>query len=412
MRRPSWLGGPGRDADGSERLTGREAGDYLARAVEDAGGRLESWRIDHVDANPGRSTTATYRVRVDWPEGQREELYGMSVGADDPGAEGTPPHGNASREVTVWRYPDDPDLPGLARAAYPEDMAEALAELGLVDGGVRGDDLDLRMIAYRPRRRAVLRVDVARPRRRLYVKVLRDSVLGPTLARHDLLTRNGVPSPRVLGVTEDDLLVLDGLPGRPLSEAIFDAEPPCTAEGLITLLDGLPGEVVDLPRRQPWSASVEHYARIVAGALPDEEERLGRLVSVLQDGLADVPEGCEPTHGDFHEGQLHVHGGRVCGLLDVETVGPGRRADDLACLVAHLSTVQRMNAEQTARVHDLLSRWMPVFDERVDPVELRLRAAAVVVSLATGPYRTQEPNWQEETRRILAAADSLVQQTR
>ena len=45
------------------------------------------------------------------------------------------------------------------------------------------------------------------------------------------------------------------------------------------------------------------------------------------------------THGDFHEGQLTVtrvgEGWRPSGLLDVDTVGPGHRVDDLACLVAH-----------------------------------------------------------------------------
>ena len=130
----------------------------------------------------------------------------------------------------------------------------------------------------------------------------------------------------------------------------------------------------------------------------------------VQAGLAGIPPGDEPTHGDFHEGQVHVADGRVVGILDVDTIGPGRRADDLACLIAHLSTIQRMNAEQEARVHGLLRSWVPVFDERVDPVELRLRAAAVIISLATGPYRGQEPDWERETIRMVDSAEALVRQ--
>ena len=107
---------------------------------------------------------------------------------------------------------------------------------------------------------------------------------------------------------------------------------------------------------------------------------------------------------------MHVAAGRVVGILDVDTIGPGRRADDLACLIAHLSTIQRMNPAQEAKVRDLLARWVPVFDRRVDPVELRLRAAAVVISLATGPYRSQEPNWQESTRQMVRSALALVRQ--
>ena len=117
-----------------------------------------------------------------------------------------------------------------------------------------------------------------------------------------------------------------------------------------------------------------------------------------------------PTHGDFHEGQLQVAGGRIVGLLDVDTLGPGRRVDDLACLVAHLSTVQRMSRIQAERLQGLLDAWVPVFDRAVDPAELRLRSAAVAVSLATGPFRAQDPDWQEATTRILDAAERLVRQ--
>jgi Ser/Thr protein kinase RdoA (MazF antagonist) len=144
--------------------------------------------------------------------------------------------------------------------------------------------------------------------------------------------------------------------------------------------------------------------------MPALERRLRWMVGHIEAGLRPIPPGDEPTHGDFHEGQLHVMGGRVCGMLDIDTAGPGSRADDLACLVAHLSTVQRMNHQQAARVHALIRGWVPVFDTRVDATELRLRAAAVIISLATGPFRSQEPNWQKETIKIVDAAEALVRQ--
>ncbi|MPM81022.1 hypothetical protein SDC9_128073 [bioreactor metagenome] len=51
-----------------------------------------------------------------------------------------------------------------------------------------------------------------------------------------------------------------------------------------------------------------------------------------------------------------------------------------------------------------------MFDRRVDPTELRLRAAGVAISLATGPHRSQEANWQQETVAIVSAAEALVRQ--
>jgi Ser/Thr protein kinase RdoA (MazF antagonist) len=172
----------------------------------------------------------------------------------------------------------------------------------------------------------------------------------------------------------------------------------------------MPASVGRLDRRPPWSDAVGHYARMVSAALPALEPKLHRLVETISQGLAPIPPGNEATHGDFHEGQVHVSGGRVCGLLDTDTLGPGRRADDLACLIAHLSTIQRMNSAQEARVHQLIRRWVPVFDTRVDATELRLRAAAVIISLATGPFRGQEPDWERETATMIGSAEALVRQ--
>ncbi|MGO4955965.1 phosphotransferase [Luteococcus sp. Sow4_B9] len=398
------------DADGQDLLTTQEVGPLLAAAVAHAGGELLGWRLDHVDHDPSRSTTATFVAEVQWSFGQRTELLGCSVRASGPGGsdDNAEIFHDGQRSAAVWIYPADPDLPGLARAAYAERMAEVVNEYGLVVGPVAGDDLELTMIGYRPRRRAVLRMTVRGEV--FFVKVLRPDQVEQVSNRHIMLDEARIPSPEVAAVTDDHLLVLRQLPGRSLAEAIFDPEPACSAEDIVALLDAMPAGVARLERRAPWVDGLAHYARIVGNALPEESSRLSWLVPEIQQGLAGIPLGDEPTHGDFHEAQLHVQDGRICGLLDVDTMGPGRRADDLACLVAHLSTVQRMNAQQTERVHRLIRTWVPVFDERVDPTELRLRAAAVIVSLATGPHRGQEPHWEQETSTILDSAEALVRQ--
>jgi hypothetical protein len=400
------------DVDGAILLTGPRVGELLATAVEHAGGHLVSWRLDHIDTNPRQSTTATYKAVVDWAYGRREELLGVSARAgrltrSDYRAD---VFFDGEREVAVWLYPKDPDLPGLARAAYADDMAAILNEYRVLATRVRPEDVRLDMIGYRPRRRAVLKVTIARHRTVLYTKVLRPGPFEQVRLRHALLLDAGVPAPVIAAATPDNLLVLRRLPGVPLAKAIFDAQAPCTAEDLIGILDSMPSPIASLDRRAPWSDAVGHYAGMVMKAMPALERRLRWMVGHIEAGLRPIPPGDEPTHGDFHEGQLHVMGGRVCGMLDIDTAGPGSRADDLACLVAHLSTVQRMNHQQAVRVHALIRAWVPVFDTRVDATELRLRAAAVIISLATGPFRSQEPNWQKETIKIVDAAEALVRQ--
>lgn len=400
------------DPDGSQLLTSTEVGELLGAAVEHAGGRLIGWALDHVDANPNQSTTATYSATVAWPYGERDELLGVSARASGPAASDTKAEifADGEREVAVWIYPNDPDLPGLARAAYTEQMAGILTEHDVLGRPVAAHEVSLRMIGYRPRRRAVLRVDVGRPPVTFYCKVLRERLFGDVVRRHELLLAAGVPAPRIAATTDDALLLLHNLDGRPLAKAVFDETDPCTAEDLIHLLDAMPMSVTKLERRPPWTDAVQHYSQMVAAAVPSATDKLAWLTDQIAEGLASVPLGNDPTHGDFHEGQVHVSGGRIVGILDVDTVGPGRRADDLACLIAHLSTIQRMNPAQEAKVHRLIRTWVPVFDTRVDPLELRLRAAAVIISLATGPFRGQEPEWEWETLRMIASAEALVRQ--
>jgi hypothetical protein len=400
------------DSDGSRLLTSVTVGALLSAAVAHAGGSLVSWHLEHVDADPHRSTTATYAATVDWPYGRRVELLGASarVSGRSPSDEQAVMFADGEREVAVWLYPGDPDLPGLARAASATDVAALFTAHRVVGAAVRADQVELTMVGYRPRRRAVLRARIATASgpQVFFIKVLRQPRFAPTVRRHELLRAAAVPTPEIALATDDFLLVLRELPGQPLAQAIFDPQAPCSAEALVALLDAMPAEAARLQRRHPWTDAVDSYAAMVAVVLPPLEPRLAWLVDQIRSGLADRPPGDEATHGDFHEGQLFVANGRIRGVLDIDTVGPGRRADDLACLLAHLSTVQRMNAEQSVRVSALIQSWVPVFDTRVDPIELRLRAAGVAVSLATGPYRGQEPAWEHETTMIIAAAERLV----
>ncbi|AQP47727.1 phosphotransferase [Tessaracoccus aquimaris] len=398
--------------DGARLLTGPRVEPLLRAAVEHQGGQLLTWSLDHVDAAPEQSTTATYVAQVAWPHGERTELLGVSARTGDlsPSDARADIFEDGHRKVAVWLYPNDPDLLGLPRAAFPDRMAETLNAGTVLTRPVTAEQLSLSMIAYRPRRRAVVKVVVNDPREVFYVKVLREKVFADIHHKHQLLRQAGLPAPEVALTTADHLLVTRELPGMAMARALFEPGDPCSPEELINLLDAMPASVAALERRPPWSDAVGHYARMVSATLPELGDELGWLSNQISTGLARFPLGNEPTHGDFHEGQLRVAGGRVVGMLDVDTIGPGRRADDLACLIGHLSTIQRMNQQQEAKVRDLLARWVPVFDRRVDPVELRLRAAAVVISLATGPYRGQEIDWREQTIGMVRSAGALVRQ--
>ncbi|MDR1386521.1 MAG: phosphotransferase [Propionibacteriaceae bacterium] len=396
------------DLDGARLLTSGDVAGLLAEVVGPSGASLEGWSLSHVDADPGRSTTATYKVRLTQPGGLVTRTVGLTVRAQGPSAADARAAVVRSGEVQAvgWLFPHDPDLPGLARAASRVQMTALLNQSGFVK--IQPGDLELELIGYRPRRRAVLKVSAPRIGLVAYVKVFRPAQFEAVRQRHEILSAAGLPSPRVLAATTDHVLVIESTVGRPLARALFDRPTPVTAEQIVELLDALPAQVAELSRRPPWAASVRHYAGVVEANLPSLSRRLSHLVHQISTGLADLPAGEDPTHGDFYEAQIFVQPGRVSGLIDVDTIGPGRRADDLACLLAHLNCIQRMNSAQAVVASQLIQDWLPVFEARVDPVELRLRAAAVVVSLATGPFRCQEPDWRRETEAIVAKAERLV----
>jgi aminoglycoside phosphotransferase len=384
-------------------LTGGDAEDLLRAALATCSTELLSWRVDQVDHRPGGSTTVAYTAQVRADGREQRQVLGASTGLRAPAD--VPPGAlvlsDGEQQVAVWRWPLDPGLPGLVAAADPEAVRTLLTSFGVPAGDVR-----LRVRTYRPRRRAVVQVDA--PFCRLYLKVLRPQAVEALHARHRLLHDAGLPVPRSLGWTDDGLLVLQGLRGASLRERLQSTDGPLPdGAALLAVLDRLPPEVRALPRRRSWTDDVEHYAAVLSSALPGEAARCRQLADRIR-AMTDQAPGDEPTHGDFYESQVLLVEDRISGLLDVDTAGPGRRADDLACLLAHTSVLAQMRPAQRPRLLRTGAEWLRTFDQRVDPAELRARVAGVALSLATGPHRVQDPDWPSATRARLDLVEQWV----
>lgn len=391
------------DDPGLALLTGPDVEDLLAAALATTGQELAGWRVRQVDHRPGASTTVSYDATVRGPAGTERQVLGASTGLP---TEGDLPAGvlrltDGSSTVAVWRFPLDPGLPALATATDEEAVRQLLATFGIRPGQLR---LDVR--SYRPRRRAV--VEVRGPGCRLFLKVLRPKAVQALHSRHVLLRDAGLPVPRSLGWSTDGLLVLEALGGTTLRTRLREGGAPAPdGSALLDLLDSLPAGVLDLPARRSWTDEVAHFARVTATALPSEAERCRQLADRVSSVVGDRPAD-EPSHGDFYETQLLLDGARVIGLLDVDTAGPGRRADDLACLLAHLSVLAQMEPAHATTSSALAASWQRDFEQATDPSELRARVAGVVVSLATGPHRVQQDDWPSATRDRLDLAEQWL----
>lgn len=388
-------------------LTGGDVGAILAAGVAGSGGEILSWSPGSVMHRPGSRTTASYRARVRWGDRVSEETLVASAGGEVGvrAAPGVVVLGDGVDQVSLWRFPSDPELPGLPVAADPAQLITVLAGLG-VPGFASGAPLNLNLRTYRPCRRAVL--EASTPSGRVFVRVMRPSVVAALHERHVLLHSAGVPVPRSWGWTADGLLVIEALPGMTLRHTLRTEGPVPDAGALTGLLDRLPDDVMGLPRRRSWADEAAHFAQVVGSTVPDERARATDLARAVTAGLAGM-EPDRPTHGDFHDEQLLMAGDSVGGLLDVDTAGPGRRADDLATLLAHVAASILGGAAHPERLRAVSRGWQEAVERVVEPAELRLRVAGVLLSLATGPFRAQQQGWAQATTLHLDAVEQWVQ---
>ncbi len=380
-------------------MLGGGADELLSLAVSAAEGKLISARPHQVHWQPGRALTVVYDASVAWA-GQRpvqERLVAMT-GARLPDEALVLEHGDA--RVGLWALQQDPLLPGLAVALDAAAMHGLLTSLG-----VRPDGLSLRLRAYRPGRRAVVQAQA--DGHRLFVKVVRPRKAAALQKRHALLARR-LPVPHSHGWSDEHgLVVLEAMPGATLREALGRLGTPLPdPRQIAALLDSIEAPS-DAQAPPDLVAATVTYGELLGRILPDLEPQLRRLI----DGIGEAGRlgPVVPVHGDLHEAQLMVAQGQVVGLLDVDTVGLGHRVDDWATMVGHLAT--RLDAAPKRirpRIQAYAKQLLALADAQVDPVTLRQRAAAVVLGLATGPFRVQTRAWPAETRRRVALAEQWL----
>lgn len=362
----------------------------LGRLLGRLGHTLHRWSLREVD-RVGSETTLLLETHVrTGGAGETERHVGLTTAE-------LPEHRVAGTETlhgtrwSLWLHPHDPRLPGLSRAVDPGHLR-----------GLLGADplfkplLSLRMISYRPLRRAVLRADVGAtaqaPARSIYLKVLPAEVAEATVVRHRLLTEAAVPVAPVLAEPELGVVALGGLPGRSLASRLMHQRSRGEdAEQLLAVLDQLPETALALPRRSGWAERLSELAPRVHPLLTDQRQRWDTALGRIHTGLQHQHPGpTVPVHGDLYEAHLLFEDGRVTGLLDVDGVGPGQRIDDVACLLGHLSvlpTVDPRYRRAATALRDLGERVTASVtrpaagSSAVSRADLTLRTAAVVATL-------------------------------
>jgi len=367
----------------------------------------------HLYASRDRATEAFRKVE------------GCRVGKE---SEPFPPFLDATKAVVATPFPLDPELPALRDFHRPYRRRAALADL-LIDHPsqswrIRKNRMRLRLLAYKPGRRAVFRAALRLERRdgteetiiQLHLQVEHPNTLDGSHRRlrrvHDALPATAswtVPEP--LGVAKDSCLFASSWElGAPLTGSIGGAFESASLRVTARALAGLHG--LDIAQENGPSCRPEDLralARDVADLLPEDESRILPLGDRLTGLAASLERGdpAVPVHGDFHPGQVLVQYGRVV-LVDFDRARHDRAAADIGSFVARLieARCDRRSIDHFVDCYRQVAQ-RPVRDADID--------AAVAIALfrrVAIPFRELAGDWPDRMRERLGQVETALRSAR
>ncbi len=350
--------------------------------------------LEHTNV-PGRRARATYEA--EWPEDVYLPNARFTLQQD------------AGEPVQVYRYPDDPDLPGLARAADPE-TAMALVKKHVM--AVPPRRIRVEAIRYRPGSHAVLRHRLGRAR--FYVRAMRPADMTSLWEATELITRSSFAVPRFAGYWPEGAVVWTSeIPGENLRQYIRTGGQP-DPEVLLSGLESLWAVPDQLSSHRPFNLSGRYRGarREIRHAIRDHDE-VRRLFNQAVEVLDPFNKSWTPVgtaHNDFYDDQLlMLPDGRVV-LVDFEEAGAGDPLLDVGNFLAHLRWSAAMG---TSKRYAAKAEYHRIFKEAAlsrfdwDSHELALREAVCLFRTCVFPVIRPKDDWLQKLETGL----SLVNET-
>jgi ATP-binding cassette, subfamily B, bacterial len=291
--------------------------------------------------------------------------------------------------LVTW-LPFDPRLPALLEP--PPALVRRLEAAGVSVPGYVGEP---RRIGYKPRARAVLRLDghvlkaYGKPRQ---FDAARDG-LAVAATQADVSTASFEAA-----FPELRLTVQSALDGAAPGSAVEAAGP---AGAIVARLQRSPVRGVDAAGTDRLIAAATHKAAIVSAVLPELGPRLDELLGRL--GKSVPPSGTlVPAHGDFHVDQLLERDGDLL-VIDFDQMCLAPRALDLATYIADVVRGRPDDADAIAAVRQ------PLLDGYgARPAGFDWHLAAAILERAAHPFHRQVPGWPERVEATIAAAEGAL----
>jgi hypothetical protein len=293
-------------------------------------------------------------------------------------------------EALVTWLPFDPRLPALLEPAPA--LARRLARAGVAVAGEVGDPA---RIGYKPRARAVLRLDghvlkaYGKPRQ---FEAARDGLLR---AARDADVRTAAFEAAFPELRLTVQAAVDGVvPGTAADVAGVAGE--LVARLQRSRADGLAAAGCDREL-----AAAARKATVVRSVLPEVGPRLDALLGRLAESIP--PAGAlVVAHGDFHVDQLLEQDGELLAI-DFDQMCLAPAALDLATYAADVVRGRASDGEAIATVVEPL---LDGYGEQPEWFDWHL--AAAILGRAAHPFQRQVPGWPERTEATVAAAEGVL----
>jgi hypothetical protein len=296
----------------------------------------------------------------------------------------------AELQALIQWLPLDISMPALAQDPIQLRTHLQAAGVEIASNGER-----MRLLAYKPGRRAVLRLDDH------VVKIYAGTVeFAGAVAGLDASSRlQGLQIPRREAVLPKMHLTSQALlPGRPPSSA----SDPAKAAGavLATLHRARLSDLRAFTHADQLRAALGS-AGSVSAVVPELEPRLKALLRTLE---LTMPEQSSlvPAHGDYHANQLLEIDGALA-VIDFDEMCAAAAALDLSSYAAHL--VNGGEGDVTAASAALEGL---VAGYGLRPHALAWYLSTSILRRSPFPFRFMEPNWPLRIERMLADAEEAL----
>ncbi len=356
-------------------------------------------RALHLTYEPGVRALVGYAAEWRWDEWIVDGQFAVELAAGKP--------------ARLFRYPDDPHLPGLPKASSAADAHQLLAK----HASISPYRVRTELVRYRHGTRAVLRHIATWRQARMgkmtfFARVMPPKRVERLLAAAEVAAHSDFLLPRIAGCwAEGGVVWLTGVPGGTVRKAIRHGSPPDPDQ----VLDGLSPLWLTpmgqgLGRPLDVLGGFKMTERILSQVLESERAR-----EILQRAVAELrpfAEGWRPlatAHNDFYDDQLLVTPTGELALVDFEEAGPGDPVIDIGNMLAHLHWMARFGSDGDA-YETYRSRMRAAALARFawDPRELDTREAFALFRLAAGPVRQLQRDWEQRLEAALGLAAEVL----